>query len=96
VNGRFAPLKKSTNWPSVLVAHVGSLVLKRASLQKNAVRTRLPPRRAVLIAPVSTQIPCQLGIFCIFRTLSAISYRETGVLQSLLEQFPAKINREKI
>jgi hypothetical protein len=42
VNGRFAPLKKSTNWPSVLVAHVGSLVLKRASLQKKRGANQTP------------------------------------------------------
>jgi hypothetical protein len=35
MNDHFAPipLKKATNWPSVLVARVGSLVLKRASEQ---------------------------------------------------------------
>jgi hypothetical protein len=57
------------------------------------------PGDAVVIAPVSAQIPCYLtgnftGNFGILGTPGAMFWQETIVLQPLLEQFPTPTNRE--
>ena len=55
---------------------------------------------AVLIAPVSSQIPCKQGFFQGIRKILALerlaSMQETCTLQRLLAEFPTKVIRENI